>query len=315
MTQQNIKKDKKKHKKNKSKKTLLFPIIIIFVLILIFVLINKKTTQYNDKIQIILDNENITAKLKQEPIIENEQIYMSYDDIKAVLDPTLYGEEENNLIITVSDKKLGVIDLENQTLEINSSMVETKNISITKNNDIYLAISELQNVYNYDLNYIENTNIVTIDLLNKKSIKAYANKNLKLKQEAKFFSKKVDNINKGNWLYFIEEQNGYAKVRTQNGIIGFVKSKNLTNFIIEREDFVEKTQNFDQENAIKIDITKKDISTYEKRKEIINSILKDAVKNNKKYIQIVYEADNTMEFERFKIEAYPVFAECGIKAK
>ena len=315
MTQQNIKKDKKKRKKNKSKITLLIPIIVIFAIILIIVLIDKKTTQYNEKIQIILDNENITSKLEKEPIIENEQIYMSYNDIKAVLDSTLYREEENSLIITVSDKKLGVIDLENQTLEINSSMVDTKNISTTKNNEIYLAISELQNVYNYELKYIENTNIVTIDSLNKKSIKAYAKKNLNVKQDTKIFSKTIDNVKKGNWLYFIEEKDGQAKVKTQNGIIGFVKSKNLTNFVTEREDFIDKAQSFDEENSIKIDITKKDISTYEKRKEIINSILKDAVKNNKKYVQIVYEADNTMYFERFKIEAYPVLAECGIKAK
>lgn len=315
MTQQNIKKDKKKRKKNKSKITLVLTIIVILTIILITMLINKKTTQYNDKIQIILDNENITSKLEKEPIIENEQIYMSYNDIKAVLDSTLYREEENSLIITVSDKKLGVIDLENQTLEINSSMVDTKNISTTKNNEIYLAISELQNVYNYELKYIENTNIVTIDSLNKKSIKAYAKKNLNVKQDTKIFSKTIDNVKKGNWLYFIEEKDGKAKVKTQNGIIGFVKSKNLTNFVTEREDFIDKAQSFDEENSIKIDITKKDISTYEKRKEIINSILKDAVKNNKKYVQIVYEADNTMYFERFKIEAYPVLAECGIKAK
>ena len=293
----------------------MIPIIVIFAIILIIVLIDKKTTQYNEKIQIILDNENITSKLEKEPIIENEQIYMSYNDIKAVLDSTLYREEENSLIITVSDKKLGVIDLENQTLEINSSMVDTKNISTTKNNEIYLAISELQNVYNYELKYIENTNIVTIDSLNKKSIKAYAKKNLNVKQDTKIFSKTIDNVKKGNWLYFIEEKDGQAKVKTQNGIIGFVKSKNLTNFVTEREDFIDKAQSFDEENSIKIDITKKDISTYEKRKEIINSILKDAVKNNKKYVQIVYEADNTMYFERFKIEAYPVLAECGIKAK
>ena len=306
---------KKKKKNNKlTKINLKLILFIIVVIICILLLANRKITKYNDKTQIILDNENITSKLEREIIIENEQIYISYDDIKTYMDKTLYTEPETNLIISSSDKKVAVINIENQTLEINSSQIDTKKISVTKNGVVYLAISELQNLYNCEVKYINDTNIVTIESLSKKSVKAYAKKNLKVKENTNLFSKIVDTVKKENWIYVIEEQNGYAKVRTQDGIIGFVKSKDLTNFVNEREDFIDK-DTFDEENALNIDLSKKDISTYEKRKEIINDILKDSIKKDKKYVQLLYEADNTQEFERFKIEAIPVLAECGIKAK
>ena len=66
---------------------------------------------------------------------------------------------------------------------------------------------------------------------------AYASKNIKIKEEGKSLSKTIDKVEKGNWLIFISENNGIAKVRTQDGKIGYVKKKYLNNFVTKREDF------------------------------------------------------------------------------
>ena len=119
MTQKNIKKSKhnKKSKNNKSYKKLAFVIILI---LLCFIIIKNRSEKNNYKTtQIILNNENITAQLEKEIIVEDKIIYMSYEDIKNFLDSTLYTENETGLVITTSDKKVGVIDLNAQTLKIN----------------------------------------------------------------------------------------------------------------------------------------------------------------------------------------------------
>lgn len=310
------KKQNSKHNKkhnNKGYKKIAFVIVLILLLL---VIIKNRTIKNNyNNIQIVLNNENITEKIESPIIIENEQIYMSYNDIKSFLDNTLYTENETNLIITASDKKVAAINPQNQTLEINSSNVEVKNIFIERDGKKYIAISELKNVYNYDIKNIQKTNIITIDSLNKKSTKAYAKKNLKVKQETNALSANIDEVKKGSWLYFINEENDYAKIRTQNGVLGYVKKKSLANFVNERDDFIEEVKEFSEENALKKDISNEDLTTFEKRKKIINIILQEAIKNGNMYVQIIYTGESNFEYERFKIEVIPVLRECGITVK
>ena len=315
MLQKNIKKKKhnKKNKNNKSYKKIAFVILLI---LLCFIIIKNKPEKNNyQTTQIILNNENITSKLEKKIITENEQIYMSYEDIKNFLDNTLYTEEDTGLIITTSDKKIGVINSEKQTLKINGSNVDVKNIIKKENEENYIDISELKNVYNYSINYLKNNNIITIDSLNKKSIKAYTKKSVNIKKENSIFSKSIEKVKKGTWLYFINEENGYSKVRTQSGNIGYVKKKLLSNFVNEREDFIEEPKPFKEDNSINKDISKEDISSFEKRQNIINSLLQEAIKNDKMYVQISYNGENNFYYERFKIEVVPILKECGIEIK
>ena len=166
-----------------------------------------------------------------------------------------------------------------------------------------------------EITNIKKTNIITIDSLNKKSTKAYAKKNLKVKKENNALSANIDVIKKGSWLYFIKEENDYAKIRTQNGVLGYVKKKSLANFVNERDDFIEEVKEFSKENALKQDISKEDLTTFEKRKKIINIILQEAIKNGNMYVQIIYTGESNFEYERFKIEVIPVLRECGITVK
>ena len=117
-----------------------------------------------------------------------------------------------------------------------------------------------------------------------------------------------------NWLIFINEEDGIAKVRTQTGKIGYVKKKQLDDFVTERENLEENNDNNTQQsNILEYDITKKDISTFEKRQNIINLILQEAIKNGKMYVKIINNGTDSEEYQRFKIESVPMLKECGIK--
>ena len=305
------KQNKKRKHNNKGYKKVAF--IIVLVLLLLFIIKHKPIKKNNEITKLVLNNENITSKLAHSIILENNQIYMSYEDVKQFFDEALYTEEDTGFIITTSDKKLAFIKKDDQTMKVNNSNVDVKDIIIEHNNRIYIAISELKIVYNYEIEKIEKTNIITIDMLNKKSVKAYVNKNIKIKENNSIISKTVDDVKKGNWLFFINDEGSYSKVRTQDGIIGYVKKKYLTNFINEREDFIEESKAFKEENSINKDISNEAISSFEKRQNIINSLLQEAIKNDKMYVQISYNGEENFYFERFKIEVVPILKECGIE--
>ena len=314
MTKKNSKHIKKKNKKpsNKSYKKIAFVVLLMILIIIIIKIQNTPKKLDYENTQIILNNENITSNL-QDPILEeNGKTYMSFHDVQSFLDNTIYQEEETGLIITTSDKKIATFKKDDNNITINGSNQKIKNVYIQKNEKNYIAISELENVYNYDFEYIEESNIVTIDYLNKEFIKAYAKKDIKIKQENKAFSSIVDRVEKGNWLIYISEEDETTKVRTQNGIIGYVNKKMLDNFVTERDNFYEENKEATTQETLEYDISQKDISTFEKRMDIINLILQAAIKNDKMNVKIIYNETINFEYERFKIEVVPILKECGI---
>lgn len=308
-------KNSSKHKKksnNKSYKKIAFIIAFIFIII-IGIKINKKEEKSN-KMQVIINNENITEDLQDEIKQENDQIYMSFEDIQKFIDSTIYKEDETDLIITTSPKKVVTLKKDDENVKINGATQKIKDAIIEENGKDYIAISELENVYDYEFKYTEASNTITIDSLNKKLVKAYVTKNVKIKETNRENSKTVDKVKKGNWLIYISEENKMTKVRTQNGKIGYVKKKYLDNFITEREDIKEEnSENTEVEKQLEYDITKENISTFEKRENVINRILQEAIKNDKIYLKILYNGTDESNYDRFKIEIVPVLKECGIK--
>ena len=163
-----------------------------------------------------------------------------------------------------------------------------------------------------DFLYIEKSNTVTIDYYSKELKKAYTKKKVAIKNEAKNSSRTIQKVKKGDWLVYISDENGWTKVRTQEGNIGYVKTNKLTNFTTERENMNTNENSKVIDKYLKEDISKKDISTYSKRQKVIESILKEAI--NKEYfgVKIIFK-DNQEGKERFEIESEPMLKECGIK--
>ncbi len=308
------KKAKKTNQKDNKKGLKVIALLIVLILIII-IFLNFRTdgaARYS-KTQIILDNANITDQLQDDVLINDDKIYMSIDDVKKILDETIYKEEETGLIITASDLKIATLNEENENaVTINGSNQNIEKAIIKENEKDYILISELENVYNYELQYISDTNVITIDRLNKECIKAKVKKKTKIKQENKFFSKSAEKIEKETEVIVISQEKDVAKIRTPKGNIGYIKSKLLEDFVTVRENMEEISNKEIGENAYIYDITSKDITTFKKREEVINLILQETIKNDKMEVKIIYNGEDNIYFERFKIEAIPILRECGI---
>ena len=107
----------------------------------------------------------------------------------------------------------------------------------------------MSNVYNLDIKYIENSNILLLDSLDRKLIKADVNKNLNVKSKDKLFSGTVAKIKKGEKVVLIKKDKKWSKIRTQNGYIGYVKTSKIENETTIRNSVTEK-QNNDKINLV-----------------------------------------------------------------
>ena len=111
---------------------LLALVVIGFVVVKAEIFIKEKT---DGKINLIINNNNVTSRLKNEVRIDDGIIYVSMDDMKNFFDKYIYIEEETNEIITTYDDKIASIGFESNKLTLNGS---TKKISAhaLKDNDL-----------------------------------------------------------------------------------------------------------------------------------------------------------------------------------
>ena len=232
-------------KKIKSGNILKRTIIVVILLLLSAFILNKAKNYIietsKNEINLIINNRNVTANLKHQVINENGIIYVSMDDIENYFDRYILIEDEINEIVTTYDKQIASIGFETNKLTLNGSTKKTQAHAITKEEVIYLPVSEMQEVYSIELSVTEKN--VVLDSLSRKQVKAYAKSNISVKWKADIFSKTVDKVKKGDILIAIEENDkGWTRVRTENGEVGYVKTSKLTNYTTVREDLVEEKQ-------------------------------------------------------------------------
>lgn len=216
-------------------------IAVILVLIVAFVLIKAENfikENKDGKISLIINNRNVTERLTHDVKIQNGIIYVSMDDMKRFFDSHMYIEEDINEIVTTSDKKIATIGFEVNKVTINGAMKKTEGCAIKENDIIYMPISEMTEVYNIEIANEEAKKIITIDSLNKEQIKAYTKSKVSVKWKKDIISKTVARVNKGDIVIVIsQDDDGWSKVRTNDGEIGYVKTSKLTNFTTVREDW------------------------------------------------------------------------------
>ena len=219
-------------------------IIVVFILIKAEIFIKEKTAE---TISLVINNNNVTARLKNDVEIKDGIIYISIDDMKNFFDKYIYIEDETNEIVTTYDDKIASIGFDSNKLTLNGSTKKISAHAIKENDVVYLPLSEMLDVYNIEIENIEDTKIITIDSLDRKQIKAETKSKISVKSSGKIFSKTVDKIQKGETVIVIDNEavsagTGWSKIRTQNGKIGYVQTNKLTDFTTMRESKEETKQ-------------------------------------------------------------------------
>lgn len=218
-----------KNIKNIWKKVAIVVGLLVIAVAVLIVSPNFKKDPNEGKINFIINNNNVTSKLKKEIFIDdNGVVYASKEDIANFFDGQIYYDKENEQIVTTSDTKVAKISLKDKTMKVNGATTKILGTALRKDGTIYIPISELDGVYNIEVKNINNS-VITLDSLDRELIKADASKKISVKSTKKFIAKTVDKVGAGEKVIIISEKDGWSRVRTTNGKIGYVKSDKLTN--------------------------------------------------------------------------------------
>lgn len=229
------------------KKKIIIKTFIITIAVIVVSIIGLVANDYiildkNKKTNLVINNNNVTANLKNDILIEDNIIYLSKQDIANFFDKYIYDEEEISQIITTYDKKIATIGFEENKITINGSEKDIYAHAIERNNIEYLPISEMTDVYNIEIQNIEETKVITMDSLDKEQKRAIVSSNLPVKSSTNFIAKTVDRVEKGDSVIVVSANEKYTRIRTENGKLGYIKSDKLENEYTVREEMPEEKQ-------------------------------------------------------------------------
>ena len=229
----------------------IFKIIVVAIVLLAAIFVIKIAGNYknNDivgKVNLIINNSNVTADLKQDVFVdENGVIYIAKEDIENFFDNYIYYDEKYNQIITGSSTKIANMVVGENSATVNSAEVKLKSPVIEKENKYFIPFSELKSVYTVDIEYINNR--VVVDSLDRKYQIATVAKDISIKSKPTSLSRTVDKIKAGDAVVISNRKDdlvksGWKKIRTSNGSLGYVKEDNLGKINTIRDDMVETSK-------------------------------------------------------------------------
>lgn len=231
---------KEKNERNNPKLIFNIFIVLVFLVLLgtVFYLSpNYIREDYDGKTKVLINNNNVTLKMKNDVYIdENNNVFLSLADVRNYFDKYIEYDKENGDIVTTSEINIAKMSTKDNKITINGEEDELNSSAIEKNDTIYLPFSEIsEKVYDVDLEYIQDTNTIIIDSLDRKQEVANTSKETKVKYKPQTLSGTLEKLEANEQVVYIEETNNWVEVRTKDGTIGYIKKEDLGNVEVARE--------------------------------------------------------------------------------
>lgn len=245
---------KAKREQEKVREKSIYKIIVVAILVWLAFLTLKYAPNYvntdiTNKVNLVINNSNVTRDLKKDIFIENGTVYVAMEDIENFFDPYIYYDEKYNQIITTSEYQVTSMIVGENTIVNNGTSVQTSDAIIRRDDTYYIPFSSLIETYNVDVSYIESSNTITVDSKDRKYVLADSVKNSKVKAYPNTFSRTVDTIEKKETVTVVQNDDGknnvvdgWIEIRTDTGKLGYVKEKTVTNELVVRETIEKKKQ-------------------------------------------------------------------------
>lgn len=239
--------------KKKSKIGIIIAIIIIALVLIVgaiggyYVIKRNYIVSKINQTNLIINNSNATSSLKNNVYIKDGVVYVSKPDIYNFFDNTIIYDEKYNQVVTTSSTKIASLPIDSKQIQVNSSNTTIKAGAIILDEVAYVPISELDEVYNIKTTYVESEDLVYIDSLDREQQTATLKKDSSIKYKPTIISATLAKAKQGDTLTIANRSdypvpNGWTRVRTENGTLGYIQTSKLNEFKTIREKTEEKAK-------------------------------------------------------------------------
>ncbi|NLY44151.1 MAG: SH3 domain-containing protein [Clostridiaceae bacterium] len=169
------------------------------------------------------------------PVVEKGSVLLPFPVVKEYIDPKIYWDRDENKVIITTEDKVIRMKTDNLTAMVNARPVEL-NIPVRLIDDIpYVPADLLEDLFDVDVKWVEATETVIIDYTGfAQRVGEVTNPKAKVRREPSIKSPiYVDDLQPGQIVRVFEEDEKWYKVRTEEGIIGYMEKRFLSTSLTE----------------------------------------------------------------------------------
>jgi len=243
----------KKHKKNRrpaSTRNTIFRVILLSASLLTLAAIlftafywfyQPGTNWADDKAPEVIFND--TPFKDEDYVLHDGALYLKYETVKEFIDSSIfYDSSDNRVIVTTADKVIEM-DVKLLTININYQPVLIDTPLYIYNDNPYVSMDFLSPIYDLKIEYLP-SGVVLLDNFRKAVIEgkvskskslfpdiflmadSYLNEGVFLRKEPAHSALRIKELMDGDKFSIYSEKDGWYRVRTHEGILGYINKNN-----------------------------------------------------------------------------------------
>ena len=167
------------------------------------------------------------------------QIYFRFDMVQELFNHRFYWDENENILSYTTPTEIirAEVGSQDYTVNMNKTTVQYQIVK-TQGDAVYLAAEFVKQYSDMDYQFYEDPDRVTVQYEWKDYLYADVRRATQLRTEPDIKSPILRELESGEKLLYVDaateqEQNGFVKVMTADGIIGYVQTRSLTDSYYE----------------------------------------------------------------------------------
>lgn len=205
---------------------------------------NNSVISFSDELYLII--EDILIEDGNPVLLEDGEIYFKYEIVKEYIDENIFYDETEKIVVITDRSRVIRYKLDEKVATLNSKEFLVDHAVKYIDNKVYIPL-EILDSHNIDVNYYPETSAVVVDYtdiyyLNGEVVQTDGNIRTNLDRKSPIL---VKDLEIGTSLNVYGEYEEWYKIRTKNGILGFMEKKYIK---LNHTKELYKTELLDREN-------------------------------------------------------------------
>ena len=198
------------------------------------------------QVGITVDNKVVEAEGK----LAGGKVYVAYNIVRDYINSRFYWDPNENVLLYMLPEDMISVDVGSKDYSISKKKKSEDYVILkTEGNTAYIALDFVQQYTNIDYEVSNNPDHVMIRTKWGKTDVATVKKNTQVRYQGVVKSPVLAELKKKDEVTVVESEQNWKKVRTADGVIGYVKNKALKNE--EKKNITRKFEEQDYSNISK----------------------------------------------------------------
>ena len=198
------------------------------------------------QVGITVDNKVVEAEGK----LAGGKVYVAYNIVRDYINSRFYWDPNENVLLYMLPEDMISVDVGSKDYSISKKKKSEDYVILkTEGNTAYIALDFVQQYTNIDYEVSNNPDHVMIRTIWGKTDVATVKKNTQVRYQGGVKSPVLAELKKKDEVTVVESEQNWKKVRTADGVIGYVKNKALKNE--EKKNITRKFEEQDYSNISK----------------------------------------------------------------